>query len=121
MALPIDYAPQPGDSGDWSLKKINALLFALAGYPTPGSAGSSINPASYTSTTQLVTSSGNIPAGVLSWSFQAVSGTVTINGAALANGTAVSGGGYGGAKLALPIPYTISAGSALLTVDNEAS
>lgn len=121
MGLPIDYAPSPEDQERSSLVKINALLFALAGYPQPGNAGQSFNPASYISSAQLVTNNGNIPAGALSWSFQAVSGTVTINGAALANGTAVSGGGYGSAKLATAIPYTITGGSALLVIDTEAS
>lgn len=38
--LPDFYGPQPDDSTDWSLKKINALLWRMVGGPPPGSSGS---------------------------------------------------------------------------------
>jgi hypothetical protein len=78
---------------------------------------SGATPGQFTSAPQLVTVSGSIPAGVKSWAFAAVSGSVTLNGSALANGTTVSGGGYSGQTLANAIPYTISGGSAFLTTD----
>jgi hypothetical protein len=80
-------------------------------------ADSSGGTSTYTSNPVLVTTSGSIAVGARSWSFSAVSGTVTLNGSALANGTSVSGGGYPGFTLGTAIPYTISGGSAFLTTD----
>lgn len=72
----------------------------------------------FTSSPQLVTADGTIPAGVLGWSFTAVSGTVTLNGSGtLPLGATLRGGGYGGKTLATEIPYTITAGSALVSYD----
>jgi hypothetical protein len=72
----------------------------------------------YTSAPALVASSGSIPAGVLGWSITAISGTVTVNGTALAVGNSVNGGGYGGRTLKTAIAYTVAAASsALVTYD----
>lgn len=72
----------------------------------------------FTSSPQLVTASGSIPAGVLGWSLTVVSGTVTINGSGtLPVGATFSGGGYGGKTLSAAIPYTITAGSILVSTD----
>ena len=60
---------------------------------------------------------GSVPIGAFSWSIGAVSGTVTVNGAALVVGQSVSGGGYSGSTLGTAIPYTITAGSALVAYD----
>ncbi len=75
----------------------------------------------YTSSPGLTTSSGSIPAGVLGWSFTVVSGTVTFNGSGtLPVGATFSGGGYDGRTLGTAIPYTIAAGSAIVTYDTPA-
>lgn len=74
----------------------------------------------YTSSPGLTASSGSVPAGVLGWSITAVSGTVTVNGTSLPVGASVAGGGYDGRTLATAIPYTIAAGSAIVTYDTPA-
>lgn len=79
--------------------------------------GGDVGSDEFTSNPQLVTTSGSIPAGVLGWSITAVSGTVTINGQALSVGQTVRGGGYGGKTLKTAVPYTIAAGSALISTD----
>lgn len=72
----------------------------------------------FASSPQLVTASGSIPAGVLGWSFTVVSGTVTLNGSpTLPVGGSYRGGGYGGKTLSAAIPYTITAGSAMVSYD----
>ena len=105
-------APQQGDNEPLVIKKMAAAMFALL-RANGGDAASD----EYTSTQSLATSSGTIPAGVLSWSISAVSGTVTVGGQALAVGAKLGGGGYGGRTLKTAIAYTISAGSALIAYD----
>ena len=72
----------------------------------------------FTSSNGLVTSSGNIPAGVLGFSVTAVSGTVTVGGGgALPIGGTVNGGGYTGYVTQAAIAYVITAGSAIVSYD----
>ena len=71
----------------------------------------------YTSSPGVVTTSGSIPAGVLGWSFTAISGTVTFNGTSVPIGTTLQGGGYEGRTSTTAIPYTISNGSAAVNYD----
>lgn len=71
----------------------------------------------YTSVFSLATADGTIPVGALGWSISAVSGTVTVQGSALAVGQSVKGGGYGSKTLKTAIPYTITGGSALVIYD----
>lgn len=73
----------------------------------------------YTSTVDTATVDGSIPAGVLGWSITNVSGTVTVNGEALAVGGSYRGGGYGGRVSTAAISYTVS-GSALVAYDTPA-
>lgn len=80
--------------------------------------GGDVGSDQFTSSPQLVTADGTIPAGVLGWSFTAVSGTVTLNGSGtLPLGATLRGGGYGGKTTSAAIAYTITAGSALVTYD----
>lgn len=87
---------------------LEAILEALGG---------GITTDQYVSLPVLAVADGTIPVGVLGWSITAVSGTVTVNGSALAIGQTVRGGGYGGRTLKTAIAYTITAGSALVTTD----
>tara|TARA_R110000868_G_scaffold17320_1_gene76222 strand:+ start:61 stop:405 length:345 start_codon:yes stop_codon:yes gene_type:complete len=88
-----------------------ALLSLIA------ASGGDVGSDEYTSAPALVASSGSIPAGVLGWSITAISGTVTVNGTALAVGNSVRGGGYGGRTLKTAIAYTITSGTALVSYD----
>ena len=89
-----------------------ALLSLIA------ASGGDVGSDEYTSAPALVTSGGSIPAGVLGWSVTAISGTITVNGTALAVGNSVNGGGYGGRTLKTAIAYTVAAASsALVTYD----
>lgn len=71
----------------------------------------------YTSVPITATGNGSIPAGVLGWSVTAVSGTVTVNGQALAVGGSFRGGGYGAGVSNAAIDYTVAGGSALVSYD----
>jgi len=90
----------------------HSIYCALAALVT--ASGGEVGNDEYTSTPALVTSSGSIPAGVLGWSITAISGTVTVNGTALAVGNSVRGGGYGGRTLKTSIAYTVAAASSAL-------
>lgn len=68
----------------------------------------------FTSTTLNDAASGSIPAGVLAWSASAISGTITVNGAALPVGASVGGGGYVGRVSSAAIPYTVAGGGSVL-------
>lgn len=83
---------------------------------TGGATGSG----NYTSTIDVATASGSIPAGVLGWSITAISGTVTVNGESVPNGLRVGGGGYGGRTSTAAITYTVAAGSAAVAYDTTA-
>lgn len=95
-----------------SLQNEIGLKVLSIGSTSPPSGGT------FTSSAGLVTSSGNIPAGVLGWSVTAVSGTVTVTGgAAIPVGASVGGGGYSGYVTQAAIAYTIAAGSAIVAYD----
>lgn len=63
------------------------------------------------------TGNGSVPAGVLSWSVTAKSGTVTVAGQAMAAGETVGGGGYSGFVMNQAVAYTVSGGSAKVVYD----
>lgn len=97
-----------------ALLTANATLESINEAVGGGEAGAG----EFTSSPALVTASGSIPAGVLGWSFTSVSGTVTLNGSGtLPLGATFRGGGYGGKTMSAAIPYTITAGSALVSYD----
>lgn len=83
-----------------------------------GGGGGGATPGTFVSNPQIVTASGSIPAGVKSWSFGVISGTVTLNGATIPIGAVVSGGGYAGFTMGSPLAYTITGGSVLLSYDS---
>jgi hypothetical protein len=61
MALPEFQGPEPTDSGDWSLKKINALLWAQNGRPSVGDGGGlGSDQSSTVSTSTPITADGQV-------------------------------------------------------------
>lgn len=117
MAQPV-IVPPFGEC--WSEVPDGIKLAAIAQAVQELAFGGSVGPAiTYASSPSVATSDGAIPAGVKSWGFTVVSGTVTLNGSGtLPVGATFSGGGYQGATLSSALSYTIAAGgSALVTYD----
>lgn len=116
MAQPfIPDCCQASASGFTSEQLFRALYCLV--YSINQNTGGSPTNDQYISFPITATSSGSIPAGVLGWSITAVSGTVAVNGHALAVGGTFSGGGYNGKVSTSAITYTITAGSALIEYD----
>lgn len=105
--------------GSYPPEKVQQLIYCAL-LSLVAASGGDVGSDQFVSNPQLVTSSGSIAAGVLGWSATAVSGTITVNGSALAIGQTVRGGGYGGRTMATAIPYTVTAGSLLITTDTPA-
>lgn len=84
-----------------------------------GSLGPPTASGSFDTTVLEATSSGSVPAGVLSWSITAKSGTITVGGQAMATGETVGGGGYDGYVMASAMAYTVAGGGSCKVVYDE--
>lgn len=101
------------DGIPWSAREAQTeLLIGALGF-APG-----VTPTgTYTSTTFSTGGvAGQIPAGVLSWSFTCISGTAVCNGGNMGPGYTFKGGGYNGMTMKTLIPWTLN-GVAVITWD----